>query len=616
MNKKYSYPFSAVVGQEKMKKALILNLINPKVNGVLISGEKGSGKSVLVRSLKSISENTRVINLPLNITEDSLVGGIDIKSTIKNGQVKLEYGLLKEAHKNILYIDEVNLLSNQVTNVLTEVNSEKINIIQRDGLSDSHPSDFLLVGTMNPEEGYLNSQFIDRFGLFVQVEGDQDLENRKMIIKRVLAYEKDPKSFCERYKQEDEALGEKISKAKKFLDKIIVSDEIFNLIADISNNSNCQGHRADLVLLEATRALASFYGKSEADYEDVKEAASYVLPHRMREDLEIEFEEVEDDFLDDNENINDDFNDNQNNLDKTDTSDSKQDESQLEEDVLEELEEARDLKEDIKIEIKFDKKVKNEGSGKRATVRTDGNSGRYIRYRISSTSNDIAFNATFKVAALNQNNRERNSLALNIKKSDIRVKVREKKTGANILFLVDASGSMGARKRMGAVKGAAISLLNDAYQKRDNVGIIAFRDEDAQVLLNTTRSVDLAKKSLQKIKTGGKTPLALGLEKAYLLLQAEKIRNKDCLQYLIIISDGKANVPLYTDNPQEDVYKVSEKINIAGIKTMVLDTESGFMQYDFAHEMAKILDGDYIKLSKISEDEIKSEVLDLINKNI
>ena len=268
----------------------------------------------------------------------------------------------------------------------------------------------------------------------------------------------------------------------------------------------------------------------------------------------------------------------------------------------------------ISIDVNFGTKLESKGSGKRSKVKADSHKGRYVKYRMPKDKvNDIAFDATFRTASYNQKNREKNCLAISIRPEDIREKVREKHTGATILFLVDASGSMGARRRMGAVKGAVLSLLNDAYQKRDSIGIIAFRGNGSETLLNITRSVDLAEKCLRTLPTGGKTPLADGLYKSYQLLRTEKIKNPDSLQYLVVVSDGKANVPFKTDNALEDSFNLAETIRNEGIKSMVIDTESSYIEYGFAKELGKRMDSKYIKMSKISQEEIKSNIKDLIN---
>ena len=618
MKIEYCFPFLAVKGQERIKKALILNVINPKIGGVLISGEKGTAKSTLVRGLSNILSDIRVVNLPLNVTEDRLVGSIDIKKAIDEGKKGLDSGILKDAHNQILYIDEVNLLSEYIVNILLEVTSSKTNNVQREGISVSHPSDFILIGSMNPEEGILRSQFIDRFGLYVEAISEDDRDTRTEIIKRRLEYEKNPKLYCKKWQKENENLKLMMYKSKEILKSIKISKENFEFAASISKEGRCAGHRAEIILIETSRAIAALNSNSVIEEDYIKEAATYVLPHRLREEIcidEITSEQnepsISNDYNQDAENHNDEIQENINNLDGRSL--ENKNESSLGEEIEDNIEDIQEINEKLTINVAFDVKKDVKGSGKRNKVKTDIKQGRYIKYKIPHGKiNDIAIDATLRIAACSQKKRQNNGLAINIKTEDLREKVREKRTGAIILFLVDASGSMGAKKRMGAVKGAVLSLLNDAYQKRDSVGVMAFRKDSADVLLNITRSVDLAQKCLKDISTGGKTPLALGLYKAYEILRTNKIKNKDALQYLVIVSDGKANVGLKTNNCLEDALSIAENIKADGIKSMVIDTESGYIQYGFAKELSKKLDSSYVKISNINKFEIESSIKDLI----
>ncbi len=589
---KNTYPFNAIVQKEDMKKALILNIINPKIGGVLLSGEKGTGKSTAVRALSEIIEDVDFINLPLNITEDRLVGSIDITSAINHKEKKLEYGLLKRADKNILYIDEVNLLSRHIINIILEIHSSKINRIEREGLSYSHSSDFILVGSMNPEEGMLSSQFIDRFGLFVSVSSEEDIAARKEIMKRRLLYEKDPTSFLERYKKEDEKLIHAIKNAKQMIDHIRITKENLHLIIGISKSFHTKGHRAEIVILEAAKAIAAYQNRDYILEEDIKEAARYALPHRMNEEMDIKEieEEIEKKSIETKESNY-----------PTDTKSTKNIESSKEKEHDVE-------KTNEKIELKIASKVKKEdnSSGKRVKVRSDVKKGRYIKYKKpSSKSFDIAVDATIRNAALKAISRDK----FEIRKEDIREKVRERRTGAVILFVVDASGSMGARKRMSLVKGVTLSILNDAYEKRDRVGIIAFRNQSAELILDMTRSVELAEKKLKKLKTGGKTPLALGLQKAYDVCKIEKRKKKNALLYLVLVTDGKENVAT-----NEKVIEVAHKIRKEGIEALVLDAENNVIEFGFAKKIAESLDAEYIKLNQCSKSRVEREIKELVRK--
>ncbi|MDQ0252737.1 Mg-chelatase subunit ChlI [Evansella vedderi] len=276
------YPLTAIVGQEKMKLALILNSINPNIGGVLIKGEKGTAKSTAVRSLADLLKDSKVVELPLNATEDRVIGTLDIEQAIKHGEKKFEPGILSEAHEQILYIDEINLLDDHLVDVLLDVAAMGVNTIEREGISYSHPSQFMLVGTMNPEEGDLRPQLLDRFGLSVEVIGEQHLEDRVDVIRRRMEFEEDKGKFQQKYRKEQEKLANKIKLAKELLRDVKVPDYIYELIAKLSIQLKVDGHRADLTVLKAAAALAVFEGRTEILPADVQTVAKFVYPHRMR----------------------------------------------------------------------------------------------------------------------------------------------------------------------------------------------------------------------------------------------------------------------------------------------------------------------------------------------
>lgn len=335
-NSKKVYPFSAIIGQEDMKKALILNVINPSLGGVLIRGEKGTAKSTAVRAIadllperkqvegcifgcdpenkstmcneclaklekeneiKIIDSKMKVVDLPVSSTEDRVVGTLDIEYAIKKGEKKFEPGLLAEANRNILYVDEVNLLDDHVVDVLLDSAAMGVNTIEREGVSFSHPSKFILVGTMNPEEGDLRPQLLDRFGLVVDVFGERDAEQRVEVIKHRLDYEKDTEKFATKFEKNQDELREKISKAIDILDSVTYDDKILKIAATISIEMDVDGHRADISMLKTAMTNAAYSGRSKVEKEDMIEAAKFVLPHRMRrkpfEDGVIEFSKVE-----------------------------------------------------------------------------------------------------------------------------------------------------------------------------------------------------------------------------------------------------------------------------------------------------------------------------------
>lgn len=330
------YPFTAIVGQEDMKLSLILNVINPALGGVLIKGEKGTAKSTAVRALAELlpamkavhgckfhcdpSEpnlmcddcaakyaagealtaddvKMRVIELPVSATEDRVVGTLDIEHAIKYGEKKFEPGILALANRNILYVDEINLLDDHVVDVLLDAAAMGINTVEREGVSYSHPARFVLVGTMNPEEGDIRPQLLDRFGLSVVVTGEHEAEQRVEVIKRRLAYENDADKFIAQWQKEQEALADKIMQARKLLPEVNVTDELLNLVAKLAVELGVDGHRADITVIKTALTLAAFAGRKEAGREDIKTAARLVLPHRMRrrpfEEGQLDLDKVE-----------------------------------------------------------------------------------------------------------------------------------------------------------------------------------------------------------------------------------------------------------------------------------------------------------------------------------
>jgi magnesium chelatase subunit D len=645
----YSFPFVSVIGQEKVKKALILNIINPKIGGVILAGEKGTGKSTLVRGLEKISDGMQVIDLPLNATEDRVIGSIDIEKTISDGQRHFEPGLLKKAHNNILYIDEVNLLSEHIVNSILEVASQGVNRVEREGVSHTHLSEFVLIGTMNEEEGHLRSQFLDRFGLYVQVEGSSYVIERKEIIKRRLEYEKSPVDFHKKHQNESEVLRIEIQEAKKKLKSVQISESNLKIVAQIVNDANCAGHRAELVIIETARALAAYDGRININIQDITEAAEYALPHRKREqppqqepeepeEMENEMEEEQDE-PEQNQTEEEDPTENQEEEElpppppQSEEEQENKEEEETPEDSPDTLPEQQQM-DDAEIpetideigrvftiknlSIRANDRIKRRGEGKRVKTKTDTKKGQYIKSSIPKQKvNDLAFDATLRAAAPFQKTREKQDTALTIYSEDIREKLREKRTGSTIIFSVDSSGSMGAKKRMSTVKGAVVSLLTDAYQKRDKVGLVSFRKNSADALLNITRSVDMAEKCLKDLPTGGKTPLSAGLLKSYEMIKNAKRKQEDILPILVVVSDGRTNVSVDpTKDPCEEAMGIARKIKEANIQTIVVDTEVDFIKLGLAKDLSYALGAKYFRLEELESEVLANAVRDLSNESM
>lgn len=644
------YPFSAIVGQERMKKALILNAVNPRLGGVLIRGEKGTAKSTAVRALanllpvidvvedcrfqcnpdqkneicskcldridsglnlSTVKRKTRVVDLPLGATEDRVIGTLDIEHAIKKGEKKFETGILASAHRGILYVDEVNLLDDHLVDILLDVAAMGVNYVEREGVSYSHPAKFILIGTMNPEEGELRPQLLDRFGLCVDVEGIKDQEMRIEVVERHMRYEESPHTFESEWEADEQSHKERIIAAQKLLPEVTHSRDILGLIASIAIDMGVDSHRADIAILKAARTLAAWHERVEVTEDDVKEAAELVLSHRMRkkpfEESDVNKEKLE-------ESIQKHKNQEPKPQPNIEEDSKKKSPNNLEPQAKNQEEDSQEREKNFasdepfnvkKLNIPKERKIQK-GRGRRSSAKSDDRSGHYVRSRIpKGKSEDIAFDATFRAAAPYQSQRNKNEVAIAIHSSDIRDKVKKKKIGTTILFVVDSSGSMGAKQRMSAAKGAILSLLMDAYQKRDRVGLIAFKGNSAEIILQPTTSVEQAKKCLEELPTGGKTPLGPGLLKAYDVFKRDKNSNKDSRQILVLISDGRLNVGTRDGiDLMEEVKSVATEMRSQGITSIVLDTETGLLQLGKMKKISDILGGIYFPL-----DEIKAETI-------
>ena len=639
MNTNSLYPFAAVVGQEQAKRALLIALVNPKAGGLLIGGRKGTAKSILARSTKELIEPKQFIDLPLNVTEDMLFGSIDIEYAVSKGQKRFAPGILARANENVLYIDEVNLLRQELLLAVLDANAAGLNQVERDGISFTHPVQLTVLATMNPEEGVLPQHILDRFGMYVDVASEMKLEQRVKIMRQALAYGSDVASFREEYATATQELRAKIARAMELLPQIQLSDAMLILAAQMVSQALCAGHRAEIYLLEAAKALAALSGRAHVLPKDVEEAAQFVLPHRMRKPPEPqEPEESEQDNPeqdeDESENNDDEAQDNtednsrdDNNLpppplDNNDdgAADDEQDKNEQDEkdaqepkqnnDQLAPEEQIADIDKSFRLpkmllDLGKDRNIRR-GSGKRSTTRTDLKQGRYVRAELPKAKvEDLAFDATIRAAAPFQKMREDNGCALNIKQEDLRQKVREKRIGNTFLFAVDASGSMGARERMRAVKGAIFYMLQEAYQKRDRVGMIAFRRQKAELLLPITRSVDLAQKCLAELPTGGKTPLADGLAVALQTLSMLNKHDSELEPILVLVTDGRANATEADGgDPVASALKMAERIGKAKITSVVIDTESDFIKLGLAKRIAAAMGANYYTLQRLTKDSI------------
>lgn len=631
---KWNYPFAAIVGQEQAKRALILNLVNPRIGGVLLCGQKGTAKSTLARGAAGLA-GKKVIDLPLNATEDMLVGSIDFETTMKEGIRTFAGGILERADQNILYVDEVNLLSDGMAAIVTAAAASGENLVEREGISWKHSCSFILVGTMNPEEGGLRPQLLDKFGCYVNVAGEEDIDQRAEIIRRRLRYEKDPAAFCKEYEKEQKQLEEAVAKAAELLPKVRAEETVRQVAGKLAQKANCQGNRAEVLLIEAASAVAALDHRTYITVPDLKEAAEYVLPHRQREEQneppstqENKEEPETETQQEENSNQNSQEDKEEPDSSKPENTDESQEnqkdegreeqeqdpdkdeaESDLQQDTkqeenaeaFEDLVEGEEIYQIIRLPGEVRDRMARKGSGRRRRTNSCSGKGRYAGFTLQpgQNKNDVALDATLRAAAPYQNGREKNGCALAIEDGDFRYKRRESHVGATIVFVVDASGSMGAAKRMKETKEAVLSMLMDSYQKRDKIGLIAFRQKKAEVLLGITSSVDLAQKELQALPTGGRTPLADGLYRAWELLQARKRKDPEMLPMIVLVTDGRANASLWSDDPVADALKAANLIAGEKIPAIVVDTENDFLSFHLAEKIAGAMNADYYKVEDL-----------------
>ena len=615
-----NYPFAAVVGQEKLKKALLIALVNQKAGGLLIEGKKGTGKTTLVRSIKELDQSRKIVELPLNTTEDMLFGSIDIEHAVQKGEKKFSPSLLMRTHQNILYIDEANLLRTELLNAVLDVSGKGSNTIERDGISYEHPVNTIIIATMNQQEGTLPNPLLDRFGMYVQTQEQEQIEQRVQIIKDLLQYQKDRLAFRDKYLEHTQQLQEHIQNAKQCLPFVEINEAMLQLAAQMCAQAYCAGHRGEIYLLEVAKTIAALEKRNYLLPKDMDEAALYVLPHRMRQPPEQEQQQEElpppppqqDETQQEEQNMPEQLADEQEQNDSDDSNEDNQesDRQEQQDNNAEAQEKTFDIdKTFILPKINIDaqiNKTNRRGSGKRSLTKTTLKQGRYVRPGITNRKiTDIAFDATIRAAAPYQRVRQNNGCALNIKESDLREKIREKRIGNTFLFLVDASGSMGAQQRMSSVKGAIFHMLQEAYQKRDQVGMIAFRRDKAETLLPVTRSVSLAQKLLKTLPTGGKTPLAGGLKSALETLYRMNKKDRELEPILVLVTDGRAN---YVDesgkDPIKDALLYAEKIGKTKTLSVVIDTETDFIKLGIAKNVAKSMGASYYKLNQLSKENV------------
>ena len=674
--KRRTLPFTSIVGQDDMKFALILNAINPRIGGVLIRGDKGTAKSTAVRALadlledilvvedcpfncdpanqeamcdlcfeksqknqiKGIKRKTPVIDLPLGATEDRVVGSLNVEKAIKEGIKALEPGILAACNRGILYIDEVNLLDDHVADVLLDSAAMGVNIVEREGVSVAHPARFILVGTMNPEEGEIRPQLLDRFGLQVSVAGIEDVEQRMQIAKMADEFDLDPEGFVRAYQDDQDRLKEQICKAREMLHQVTLSDDLLRTIAATCIDLGVRTHRAEIVISRTAKTIAAFQGRREVQPEDVKKAMELALAHRMRsrpfepptlnkDKLDRSMEKQQHEHQHEHQHEQQQKRPPQQQKppqqkkqeQEPQQPDSQQDSNQSQaaspQERIFEIGAPIDVRK-IGISRRRDRVMRRRVSGRRMNTLAAQNTGRYLRQRMPTGRKDIAIDATIRAAAPYQRSRSGNN-AIKVKSEDIREKERVGKTSAVVLFVVDASGSMGANQRMESAKGAVLSLLMDSYQKRDKIGMVAFKGKDAELILPPCSSVDLALSRLRELPTGGKTPLSAGLSRGLQLLQGEMRKNDEIKPMMVLISDGRANVGM-GGKIKDELLEISKRSRQLGVNTIVIDTEvveNSFMdmRLGYCRDIAETAGGKYYPISGLTPEALYS-IIDLEHK--
>lgn len=630
------YPFTAVVGQEQAKKALLLALVNPRMGGLLISGKRGTAKSVLVRAAAPFTPTGSLVELPLGATDDMVFGSLDVDAALRDGERRLRHGLLHRAAHTLLYMDEVNLLREEVLKSVLESASAGMFSLERDGVSAVEEISCIPVGTMDPAEGVLSPALLDSFGMFAAMDDVEETEQRAEIARRVLAFERAPEAFCRAYTLQEAELQQKAARAREMLPAVEVSHAILHLAAQYAARALCVGNRAEIYLVEAARALAALADRTYVMPQDIEEAALFVLVHRMsrkkeqreesrrhqkgaQEQMQEPQGESDDEANDaaqeerSNDALTRDATGSESTGQEDDTGEAQEEAQEEaaqadEEQALpadgdsggEDREETHSI-ETVMARLSLLRETVCGGkgkSGRRAIVQLDVPAGRPWRTSLPRSRRriDLAFAATLRAAAPYQRQRHGDQ-AIVIRAEDLRVWVRARRAAANILFLVDASGSMGAKERMKMVKGAVLALLREAYQKRDRVGLIAFRRTSAETLLPMTRSVELAEKELRSLPTGGKTPLAEGLAAA-LKMMDELARKEGAETVLVLVTDGRTNVPA-AGKAKEEALRAAEEIARRDAHCIVLDTEKNFPKVGLAPEIAQRMHAGYATLERL-----------------
>ena len=626
------FPFSAIVGQPLLKTALLVCAVDPSVGGVLIRGDKGTAKSTAGRALADVlphidrvpgcafncapggasvhceicsaasvtpvTSNTSAvpssvpfITLPLGATEDRVLGTLDLARALKGAERAFQPGLLAAAHRGILYIDEVNLLADHLVDVLLDVAAMGINSVQREGLSVVHPARFTLIGTMNLEEGDLRPQLLDRFGLMVEVTAPRDKLQRAEVVRRRIAFEKNPTAYAGTWATQQQALHQQIKRAQECIDDVELSETLLDLISHLCCEFEVASLRADIVMHKTARVLAALDGRRTVTPVDVRQAAELVLPHRRRrkpfEQAGLDQQRLDDLMQQASQPPPLDGDAAESDAD-SETQEPSASSTQQQQEVF-----AAAPTASVRPLLVEAITLRNL-SGRRSDA-LDAPRGRVVRAVPNQNPQSLAVGASLRSAAL------RDPYEFAVTAQDLHQQIRVGKTANLIVLVVDASGSMAAQQRMAAVKGAVLSLLTDAYQKRDEVAVINFRGDQATVLLAPTRSIDLAEQGLRELPTGGRTPLPHALQLAHQIIDQHQ---SGAAPLLVLLTDGKANVACNAGDPWQESLAIAGVLAARDVAALIVDTESGHLRLGRAALLAEALGAECLTLEQLSAEQL------------